>query len=179
MPGMLLHIDGSKHRWLNDDRWYDLIVILDDATSEIYYAQLVEEESTRTVMAGLREVIETHGTVLLRCTATGGAIFFLTAKEGEKVDKHRLTQVGRAMKETGGTDDRGLFAAGAGQKFGAKLRDLARGACPQELRLAGINGIAEANRFLREQYITEFNSKFRVPAARKKAQHFGEPAGRT
>src|SRR5499427_1423316 len=54
LPGMLLHIDGSKHRWLNDDRWYDLIVILDDATSEIYYAQLVEEESTRTVMAGLR-----------------------------------------------------------------------------------------------------------------------------
>ena len=52
MPGMLLHIDGSKHRWLNDDRWHDLIVILDDATSEIYYAQLVEEESTRTVMAG-------------------------------------------------------------------------------------------------------------------------------
>jgi len=61
LPGMLLHIDGSKHRWLNDDRWYDLIVILDDATSEIYYAQLVEEESTRTVMAGLREVIETRG----------------------------------------------------------------------------------------------------------------------
>ena len=39
LPGMLLHIDGSKHRWLNDDRWYDLIVILDDATSEIYYAR--------------------------------------------------------------------------------------------------------------------------------------------
>jgi transposase len=48
MAGMLLHIDGSKHRWLNDDRWYDLIVILDDATSEIYYAQLVAEESTLT-----------------------------------------------------------------------------------------------------------------------------------
>src|SRR4051812_14762251 len=45
LAGMLLHIDGSKHRWLKDDRWYDLIVILDDATSEIYYAQLVEEES--------------------------------------------------------------------------------------------------------------------------------------
>jgi hypothetical protein len=50
MPGMLLHIDGSKHRWFQDDRYYDLIVILDDATSEIYYAQLVEEESTRTVI---------------------------------------------------------------------------------------------------------------------------------
>src|SRR5207237_6778718 len=61
LPGMLLHIDGSKHRWLNDERWYDLIVILDDATSEIYYAQLVEEESTRTVMVGFREWIETKG----------------------------------------------------------------------------------------------------------------------
>jgi len=61
MPGMLLHIDGSKHQWFGDERWYDLIVILDDATSEVYYAQLVEEESTRTVMAALREVIETQG----------------------------------------------------------------------------------------------------------------------
>ncbi|MDQ1468806.1 MAG: hypothetical protein QOJ99_286, partial [Bryobacterales bacterium] len=58
---MLLHIDGSKHRCFQDDRWYDLSVILDDATSQIYYVQPVEEESTRTVMAGLREVIETRG----------------------------------------------------------------------------------------------------------------------
>src|SRR5207248_3285374 len=72
LPGMLLHIDGSKHRWFQDDRYYDLIVILDDATSEIYYAQLVEEESTVTVMAGLREVIETKG-YFARCTATAAA----------------------------------------------------------------------------------------------------------
>ena len=58
---MMLHIDGSEHRWFNDDRYYELIVILDDATSEIYYAQLVEAECTRTVMAALREVIETKG----------------------------------------------------------------------------------------------------------------------
>jgi len=58
LPGMLLHVDGSRHQWLQDKRWYDLIVTLDDATSEIYYAQLVEEESTVTVMAGLREVIQ-------------------------------------------------------------------------------------------------------------------------
>src|SRR6266404_7241012 len=61
LPGMLLHIDGSRHRWFQDERWYDLIVILDDATSEIYYAQLVEEESTLTVMAGLKEVIQCVG----------------------------------------------------------------------------------------------------------------------
>ena len=35
LPGMLLHIDGSHHQWFQDERWYDLIVILDDATSEI------------------------------------------------------------------------------------------------------------------------------------------------
>jgi hypothetical protein len=61
LPGMLLHIDGSEHRWFHDDRWYDLLVILDDASSEIYYAQLVEEESTLTVMAALKEVIERQG----------------------------------------------------------------------------------------------------------------------
>src|SRR5260370_40071434 len=61
LPGMGLHIDGSRHQWFQDERWYDLIVILDDATGEIYYAQLVEEESTATVMAGLKEVIERDG----------------------------------------------------------------------------------------------------------------------
>ena len=61
LPGMLLHIDGSEHRWFQDQRWYDLLVILDDASSEIYYAQLVEEESTRTVLAALKEVIESRG----------------------------------------------------------------------------------------------------------------------
>ena len=100
MPGMMLHIDGSKHRWLNDDRWFDLIVILDDATSEIYYAQLVEEESTRTVMAGLREVIGAKG-VFCSLYSDRGSHFFVTVKEGERVDKDRLTQVGRAMKELG------------------------------------------------------------------------------
>jgi hypothetical protein len=97
---MLLHIDGSKHQWFCDERWYDLIVILDDATSEIYYAQLVEEESTRTVMAGLREVIENKG-LFCALYSDRGSHFFVTPKAGEKVDKHRLTQVGRAMKELG------------------------------------------------------------------------------
>jgi hypothetical protein len=97
---MLLQIDGSKHHWLNDDRWHGLIVILDDATTEIYYAQLVEEESTRTVMAGLREVIEIQG-LFCAVYSDRGTHFFVTMKEGEKVDKQRLTQVGRAMKELG------------------------------------------------------------------------------
>ena len=58
LPGMLLHIDASKHAWFQDERHYDLITILDDATSEIYYARLVEEEGTRTLMPAVREVME-------------------------------------------------------------------------------------------------------------------------
>ena len=100
MAGMLLHIDGSKHRWFQDDRYYDLLVILDDATSRIYYAQLVAEESTRTVMAALREVIEREG-LFCALYSDRASHFFVTPKAGEPVDKSRLTQVGRALKELG------------------------------------------------------------------------------
>src|SRR5215471_19049031 len=62
LPGMLIHIDASKHAWFGDGRHYDLITLLDDATSEIYYAQLVEEEEgTGTLMPAVREVIEQQG----------------------------------------------------------------------------------------------------------------------
>jgi transposase len=61
LTGMMLHIDGSKHQWFGDERWHDLIVILDDATSEIYHAQLVDEESSRSCMEGLREVVTRQG----------------------------------------------------------------------------------------------------------------------
>jgi len=164
LPGMLLHIDGSKHQWFGDERWYDLIVILDDATSEIYYAQLVQEESTRTVMAGLRAVIEAKG---LFCSlySDGGSHFFVTPKAGEKVDKHRLTQVGRAMKELGVQ----MIPAYSPQARGRSERSFGtwQGRLPQELRLAGINRLEEANAFLREQYVAAFNAKFTVEAAEK------------
>lgn len=161
MPGMLLHIDGSKHRWLNDERWYDLIVILDDATNKIYYAQLVEEESTRTVMAGLREVIETEG-LFCALYSDRGSHFFVTPKAGQKVDKHHLTQVGRAMKELGIT----MIPAYSPQARGRSERNFGtwQGRLPQELRLAGITTLERANAFLRERYIAEFNRKFMVPA---------------
>src|SRR5215472_4143299 len=98
LPGMLLHLDGSQQRWFQDERWYDLIVILDDATSEIYYAQLVVEESTRTVMAALREVVERKG-CFCALYSDRASHFFLTPQAGQTVDHQRLTQVGRALEE--------------------------------------------------------------------------------
>jgi len=164
LPGMLLHIDGSKHRWFNDDRWYDLLVILDDATSQIYYAQLVEEESTRTVMAALREVIENQG-LFCALYSDRGSHFFVTPKAGEKVDKQRVTQVGRALRELGVQ----MIPAYSPQARGRSERNFGtwQGRLPQELRLAGISSVEEANRFLRERYTGQFNTKFAVAAAEK------------
>ena len=159
MAGMLLHIDGSKHRWFQDDRYYDLIVILDDANSEIYYAQLVEEESTRTVMAALREVVEKQG-LFCALYSDRGSHFFHTPKAGERVDHHRLTQVGRAMRALGIQ----MIPAYSPQARGRCERTFGtwQNRLPQELRLAGIGSLAEANGFLRERYIAEFNRRFQV-----------------
>ncbi len=164
LPGMLLHIDGSKHRWFQDDRYDDLIVVLDDATSEVYYAQLVEEESTRTVMAALREVIETKG---LFCSlySDRGSHFFLTPKAGEAVDKTRLTQVGRAMRELGIE----MIPAYSPQARGRSERNFGtwQNRLPQELRLAGVSAVEDANKFLRERYLAAFNGMFAKPAREK------------
>src|SRR6202790_95375 len=162
LPGMLLHIDGSRHRWFQDERWYDLIVILDDATSEIYYAQLVEEESTVTVMAALRSVIERKGR-LCALYSDRGSHFWLTPKVGGKVDPHRLTQVARALREL----DIQMIPAYSPQARGRSEGSFGtwQGRLPQELRLAGITTLEAANAFLREHYMAEFNRRFQVRAA--------------
>jgi transposase len=164
LPGMLLHIDGSRHRWFQDERWYDLIVILDDATSEIYYAQLVEEESTVTVMAALRAVIERKG-LFCALYSDRGSHFWLTPKVGGKVDPHRLTQVGRALRELGIQ----MIPAYSPQARGRSERNFGtwQGRLPQELRLRRIGSVEEANRFLREHYMAEFNRSFQVGAAER------------
>ncbi len=164
LPGMLLHIDGSRHQWFQDERWYDLIVILDDATSEIYYAQLVEEESTVTVMAGLKEVIERQG-VFCALYSDRGSHFWFTPKVGGKVDAHRLTQVGRALRELG----IGMIPAYSPQARGRSERSFGtwQGRLPQELRLHQIASLEAANVFLREHYIAEFNRHFQVPAVQR------------
>jgi len=159
LPGMLLHIDGSRHQWFQDERWYDLIVILDDATSEIYYAQLVEEESTATVMAGLKEVIERKG-VFCALYSDRGSHFWLTPKVGGKVDYYRRTQVGRALRELGVQ----MIPAYSPEARGRSERNFStwQGRLPQELRLRELRTLEAANRFLWEDYTAEFNRRFQV-----------------
>jgi transposase len=164
LPGMMLHIDGSRHRWFGDERQYELIVVLDDATSQIYYAQLVEAESTRSVMAALREVIETQG-VFCSLYSDRAGHFFVTPKRGEPVDTSRPTQVGRALQELGVK----MIPAYSPQARGRMERNYGtwQGRLPQELRLRGITDVVRANEFLRREYIAEFNQRFTEAAAQK------------
>lgn len=164
LTGMLLHIDGSKHQWFQDERWYDHVVIMDDATSQIYYAQLVEEESTQTVMTAIREVVETKGR-FCSLYSDRASHFFYTAKAGEAVDRERLTQVGRALKDL----EIEPIPAYSPQARGRSERGFGtwQGRLPQELRIRKITTVEAANDFLRREYIHEWNRKFTVEAAQK------------
>ena len=164
LPGMLLHIDASQHQWFCDHRWYDLLVIMDDATSEIYYAQLVEQESTPTVLAGLRAVIEQQG-VFCALYSDRATHFFLTPRADEPVDHTRLTQVGRALRQLGIQ----MIPAYSPQARGRSERGFGtwQGRLPQELRVRKIITVDAANQFLRAEYIQEFNRKFSVKASER------------
>jgi len=159
---MLLPLDGSQHQWFQEERWYDLLLLIDDATSDVYYAPLVEAESTRTVMAALPEVIEEKG-LFCALYSDRASHFFLTPKAGQPVDHRRLTQVGRALKELGIP----MIPAYSPPARGRSERNFRiwQGRLPQQLRLAGIKTVEPANRFLRERYIAEVNRRFAVPAA--------------
>ncbi len=112
LPGTLLHIDGSEHRWFQDERWYDLLVILDDASSEIYYAQLVEEECSTILLAGLREVIERKG-IFRASYSDRGSHFWLTPRRRGR-GPQSFDPGGTGVARTGDPDDSRLLAAGPG-----------------------------------------------------------------
>ena len=116
------------------------------------------------MLAALREVVERKG-LFCALYSDRGSHFWLTPKAGEKVDPHRLTQVGRALRDLGIQ----MIPAYSLQARGRCERSFGtwQGRLPQELRLRGIHTIEEANRFLRHEYIAEFNRRFQVPASQR------------
>ena len=162
LPGMMLFQDGSTHAWLAGRPPLDLIVTLDDATSELYSAFLVEEEGTFSSLRGLTEVIGRHG---LFCSlyTDRGSHYFVTPKAGGKVARGQLTQVGRALEQLGIEHIPSYSPEARGRMervFGTLQNRL-----PQELRLAGVGSIEAANRFLAEAFVADHNARFAVTAA--------------
>jgi hypothetical protein len=159
MVGMLLHQDGSTHEWVRGHVW-DLIVTLDDATSEIYAAFFVDEEGTMSSFRALRQVIAEHG-LFCALYADRASHYWHTPEAGGKVDKDNPTQIGRALAQLGIEliPAYSPQARGRSERMFATLQDR----LPKELALAGITTMAEANRFLSEVYLPRHNARFARP----------------
>src|SRR5215217_7422866 len=162
LRGMLLHQDGSRHAWIEGLPAMDLIVTMDDATSEIYSMLLVEEEGTASTFQSLGEVIGEHGLFCALYTDRGSHYFY-TPKAGEPVDKTRLTQVGRALKQHGIEHIPSYCPEGRGRM--ERLFGTLQSRLPPLLRQEGLTSIEAANHWLATVYIPHHNARFAVAAA--------------
>jgi transposase len=162
MVGMMLHQDASTHIWLTGAGGkHDLVVTMDDATSAIYSAFLVEQEGTASSLRGVREVVAAHG---LFCSlyTDRGSHYFETPEAGGRVSRTMLTQFGRALKQLGVEHIAAYSpqARGRSERVFSTLQDR----LPKELALAGITTVEAANEWLREVYISTHNKRFAVAA---------------
>jgi len=175
LVGMLLHQDASTHAWLPGNAGkHDLVVTMDDATSALYSAFLVDEEGTASSLRGVRDVIAKHG---LFCSlyTDRGSHYFYTPEGGGPVSKTVLTQFGRALKQLG----IGHIAAYSPQARGRSERAFStlQDRLPKELKLAGIDTVEAANRWLSESYIAEHNARFAIAAEQEGSAFVADTMG--
>jgi hypothetical protein len=161
VAGMMLHQDASRHAWLAEGPPLDLVVTMDDATSEIYSAFLVEEECTASTFQALLEVFGRHGLPLSFYTDRGSH-YFHTGEAGGKVDRGQPTQVGRALAHLGVEHIAAYSpqARGRSERLFQTLQDRV----PKELALACIATMDQANAWLRDTYIPAHNARFAIKA---------------
>src|ERR1700681_841166 len=173
LPGMMLHQDGSRHAWLVQGPALDLVVTMDDATSEIYSAFLIEEEGTDSTFRALLEVFGRHGLPLSLYTDRGSH-YFHTAEAGGKVDRGQLTQVGRALAHLGVEHIAAYSpqARGRSERMFETLQDR----LTKELALAKIGTLEAANAFIRDIYIPAHNVRFAVKAEQEGSAFIAIPA---
>lgn len=156
--GMMLHQDGSRHEWVPGKLW-DLIVTMDDATSEHYSMFFVEEEGTESSFQGIKEVINNHG-IFASLYTDRGSHYWHTPEAGGKVDKENPTQFGRAMRQLGIE----MIPAYSPEARGRSERAFGthQGRLVKELAVAGITDMDEANAYIRDVYMPAFNAEFAV-----------------
>ena len=164
MSGEMLHIDGSLHRWLAlcPEERFSLISVVDDATKQLLYAQLVEAESTATIMAALGAVF-THRGLPQALYSDRASWAAHTPVKDEPADKSRLTQVDRALKRLGIEHILAYSpqARGRSERVNRTLQDR----LVNELRLHRIRTMEAANRYLAERFLPHYNLEFgRAPS---------------
>jgi transposase len=161
LAGMMIHQDGSTHAWVEEKVW-DLIITMDDATSEIYSGFFVDEEGTASSFRGVSDTLRKHG-LFSSFYSDRGSHYWHTPVAGGKVDKANLTQFGRALNHLGIQ----MIAAYSPQARGRSERmfKTLQERLPKELALHGIRDMATANRFLIDDFLPTFNAEFQVAAA--------------
>jgi hypothetical protein len=154
--GQMLHLDGSPHRWVEraEEQRQTLIQVIDDATNRLLYTQLSDGETVQAVLSALRDVFGTYGIPQSLYTDRAGWAFE-TLKAGEKVSQTHLTQVGQALDRLGvrHIPSYSPQARGRSERMNRTLQDR----LVNELRVARVRTIEQANAYLREQYIARHN----------------------
>ena len=163
--GELLHLDGSLHPWLAlvADARQTLIAVVDDATKQLLYAQLVAGgESLGAILTALRAVLEQHGIPgALYTDRAGWAVY--TPTSGTAPDRTKRTQVGRALAQLGIEHIVSFSPQARGRS--ERANGTLQGRLVNELRVAGIRTLAAANRYLRARFIPDYKARFgRAPA---------------
>jgi hypothetical protein len=158
---MMLHLDGSTHEWIPDlpGVFFDLLVLMDDATGEIYDMELVEEEGTFTCMRLLKDCIAKHG-IFCSLYSDRAGHFFYTPKAGGPVKEGLLTQIGRALAELGTRPIPAYSPEARGRS--ERINETLQGRLCNEFRLHGIKTKDAANQFLKQIFIRQFNQRFAV-----------------
>jgi len=111
-PGMMLHQDGSTHEWVPGKKW-DLIVTMDDATSEHYSMFFVDEEGTASSFQGVREVI-VHKGLFSSLYTDRGSHYWFTPKEGGQGEQNTAYPVRPRHETPGDSNDPCVFSGSPG-----------------------------------------------------------------
>lgn len=160
MEGMMLHQDGSTHAWIPAlDFNMDMIVTMDDATSEVTSGFLVEQEGTHSSMQGVKETILNKG-IFCSLYTDRGSHYAHTPEAGGKVDKNNPTQFGKALRVLGIRHIHAYSSQARGRS--ERMFDTLQNRLPKEFALFGIKTIDEANKYLREVYWPKHNQEFSV-----------------
>lgn len=163
--GMLLQVDGSRHQWLGPKGpWLTLVGAIDDATGDVPCALFREQEDAQGYLLVLQEVARKRG-VPLALYSDRHKIFQNEARqplrlEEELAGKPLPTQFRRVLDELDITwiGARSPQAKGRVERLWRTFQDRLY----QELRLAGITTVEEANAAL-PSLLKRHNARFRQP----------------
>lgn len=165
--GMLLQIDGSRHRWLEDrGPWLTLILAVDDATNKHPAGLFREQEDAHGYFLLMEGIVQRHG-LPVAVYHDGHGIFVPGAERRETIaeqlaGRREPTQFGRLLEELAITSITAHSPQAKGRierGFGTLQERLVF-----ELREAGAESADEANGVL-EDFLPRFDKRFAVPAA--------------